>query len=313
MNGKVIIGILLITVLWSPQAAAWDLVLPDTVLVSGATARLHQVASGPVPAAAADLVLHAGGRPGTSVTITRPGVLRRLVSTGLSRGVNMRGAQVCVLVFAGSYVNSGDLTEAVRMSLQPLVPRSLPGAPDSWFELELPEREFPASGNWSVRCLRAEPLAAGRNPVRCELVDGVRRTGFSVTAVLHRFGEVAEARVAVPRDQALSENHFNWEWRDLAGVRGKPVVGREALAGASCARSLTAGDILLARDLKPTPLVRSGDTVELWLVRGSLTVRTRAVARQAGCLGQTIPVRNEMTGQLVNARVAAPGVVEWRK
>ena len=39
----------------------------------------------------------------------------------------------------------------------------------------------------------------------------------------------------------------------------------------------------------------------------------RALARQAGCLGQIIPVRNEMNGRLVNARVLGSGSVEWRR
>jgi flagella basal body P-ring formation protein FlgA len=163
-----------------------------------------------------------------------------------------------------------------------------------------------------VRRLRAAPLAPGRNPVRCELVSGSGTFPFSVTAVLHAYGEVATARAPVRRGEVLLPDRFAWEWRDLAGVRGTAVVGREALAGASAGRSLAAGDLLLTGDLVATPVVRSGDRVELRVVRGGVAVRTMATARQAGCLGQTIPVRNELTRQLVNARIAGPGVVEWR-
>ena len=49
------------------------------------------------------------------------------------------------------------------------------------------------------------------------------------------------------------------------------------------------------------------------MIRGSVAVTLRCVARQPGTLGQTIPVRNELNGQLVNARVAGPGLVEWRR
>jgi flagella basal body P-ring formation protein FlgA len=302
----------LVTALAAPPAGAWDLALPDTVQVNGATARLTDLAGGPVPPAAADMVVHAGGRPGTSVTISRQTLLRHLVARGLAGGVRFRGAEDCVLVFAGGQVAGGELAEAVRAVLQALVPASHPGAPDSWFELELPDSELAADEGWTVRCLRTEPLAPGRNPVRCELADAGRRTAFSVTAILHRYGEVAEARVAVGRNQTLLAEHFRWDWRDLAGVRGRPVVGREALGGTSAARSLAPGDMLLLQDLKATPVVRRGDPVELWLMRGGLAVRVTATARQEGCVGQVIPVRNSLSGQLVNARVAAPGVVEWR-
>ena len=75
---------------------------------------------------------------------------------------------------------------------------------------------------------------------------------------------------------------------------------------------MTAGDQLRAGDLKPIPAIRAGDMVDLEIQRGGLTVTVRGLARQAGCLGQTIPVRNELNGRLVNARVKGPGLVEWR-
>ncbi len=59
--------------------------------------------------------------------------------------------------------------------------------------------------------------------------------------------------------------------------------------------------------------MRAGDAVEMTVIRGTVTVTVRATARQPGCLGQTIPVRNELNGRLVNARVAGPGLVEWRR
>lgn len=300
------------TLLATMPVGAWDLDLPDTALVAGQTARLADLATGPLPAAAADLVIASEGRPGTSRTISRQAILRRLVTAGLARGVRLRGAERCVMVFAGAEVHAGDLAEASRAVIRRLVPPPLAGAPDTWFELEMPPRDLTAADGWTVRCLRNEPLAPGRNAVRCELVDGQQTMSFTATAVLHNFGEVATARVAVPRNQPLLTDHFRWEWRDLAGIRGDPVVDRKALPGASASRNLSAGEMLLERDLKATPVVRSGDQVELWLVRGGMAVRVMAKARQGGCLGQIIPVRNQLTGQLVNARVAAPGVVEWR-
>jgi len=303
-----VLGLLLVTT----PAVAWNLDLPDTAIVAGATARLSDLAIGPLPEAAADMTVESGGRPGTYRTVSRQAILRRLVTAGLARGVHMRGADRCVVIFAGAEVHAGELSEAARAAIRRLVPAPLSGAPDTWFELEMPRRELAAADGWTVRCLRNEPLEPGRNAVRCELVDDLQATSFSVTAVLHSYGELATARMAVPRNQPLLTEHFSWQWQDLAGVRGDPIVGRQALPGASAVRNLTAGDVLMERDLKATPVVRSGDLVELWLVRGGTAVRVQARARQGGCLGQIIPVRNELTGQLVNARVAAPGVVEWR-
>ncbi|MBE0565209.1 MAG: hypothetical protein IH621_04565, partial [Krumholzibacteria bacterium] len=66
------------SVLLAAPAVGWDLVLPDTVFVAGTVATVADLAAGPVPAAAATVVVQAGGVPGTSLTVSRRGVLRHL-------------------------------------------------------------------------------------------------------------------------------------------------------------------------------------------------------------------------------------------
>ncbi|MFN2371920.1 MAG: flagellar basal body P-ring formation chaperone FlgA [Candidatus Krumholzibacteriia bacterium] len=301
-------------VLGSAPAGAWDLVLPDTVTVAGTTATVADLARGPVPAAVAPVVVHAGGVPGTCVTVSDRGVLRRLVSAGVAGGVRMRGAGECVVVFAGRLVGTDELHEAARRAVQPLVPAARPGAPDSWFELELPARQLPAAAaGWQLEVRRTQPLEPGRNTVRFELVAGQRREAFPGAVVLHAYAEVPTARLAVPREAPLAEDQFTWTWQDLAELPTGAVSGRESLAGAAVARTLAAGDALRSSDLREIPLVRAGDPVDLRVVRGGVAVTVRCTARQPGCLGQTIPVRNELNGRLVNARVAGPGLVEWRR
>lgn len=311
---RVLVPFLLATVLASAPAAAWNLTLPDTVLVSGTKVTVADLATGPVPAAAAAVVVQAGGLPGTAVTVSRRTVLRHLVSAGVAGGVRLLGADQCVVVFAGHLVSTAELHEAVRVAVQPLVPAPRPGAPDSWFELELSERDLPSAGaDWDVVVRRSQVLEPGRNAVRCELTDGQHGEFFPATVVLHVYDEVATARLTVDREAPLAEDQFNWTWQDLAVVPSGLAVGRESLAGASAARSLTAGDGLRCSDLRDTPVIRAGDLVDLRVIRGSVAVTLRCVARQPGTLGQTIPVRNELNGQLVNARVAGPGLVEWRR
>lgn len=291
----------------------WRVVLPDTVVVSGGTALLRDVATGPVPAAAGRVVLHAGAEPNTAVGVSRQFVLRRLVSAGLGAGVAFGGADRCVVVFAGRELDAASLTEGIRRELQSLVPPAVPGAPDSWLELDVPGLRLAATGDWRIEAGRRERLAPGRNLVPVTMVSGRHSESFTVSVVLHAYDETARAVRAVPRDMPLAESHFSWEWRDLAELDNGVVAGRTAVAGASATRSIAAGDLLRVADLKETPVIRTGDAVELLVMRGQVAVTVRATARQAGCLGQTIPVRSELTGRLVNARVAGPGLVEWRR
>jgi flagella basal body P-ring formation protein FlgA len=294
-------------------AAAWRIDLPDTVVVTGGTALLRDVSLTPVPAGAGDLVVHAGGAPNTTVTVSGRLLLRKLVTAGLGGGVTFGGAAQCVLVFAGRELDGETVAGALRRELQALVPLPVPGAPDSWLDVTVPEMRLAAVGDWRVEVRRERPLAPGRNLVPVRLAAGDHRESFTVSVVLHCYDEVARARLTVERDTPLDPGQFTWEWTDLASLDPGTASGRGIIAGASATRRIGAGDLLRLADLRETPVVLAGDPVDLMVVRGQVAVTVRALARQAGCVGQIIPVRNELTGRLVNARVAAPGVVEWRR
>ena len=314
-NLKCLAAALILMVSAGPACAAgnWTLALPDTVVLDHDVALLGDLTSGPVPAQVQDLVIRAGLKPNGVVTVSRRDILRRLVTAGLARGVRFTGGEQCHLVFAGREVTPEDLHQQVTRKIQKLVPAAYPGAPDSWFELDLPPVKLAAAGTWHVECERKEQLAPGRNLVRLTVVDQDREESFPATITLHQFGEVGRTRADISRDTALEENMFDWEWRDLADLNRRLSVDRSSIRGASSTRDLPAGAFLRESDLKVTPIVMAGDPVELRIRRGQVAATVRAIARQSGCLGQTIPVRSEMTGRLVNALVAGPGIVEWRR
>jgi flagella basal body P-ring formation protein FlgA len=247
------------------------------------------------------------------VSVSRQDILRRLVTAGLARGVRLTGARYCHLVFQGEELTVDDLRQKIRHVIQPLVPPPTPGAPDSWFELEVPESDFAVAGTWQAETDRTKWLEPGRNLVRIEVRSGDHRKTMTVAVLLHQFGEVGIVRNPLEKNHPLVESQFDWGWRDLAGLESGLAIGRTSVLGCSLTRNLRAGDLLRRADLKETPVILAGDPVELEVRRGQVTVTVRAVARQDGCLGQTIPVRNELTGRLVNARVAGPGHVEWRR
>lgn len=294
------------------SGTAWRLELPGQVEVQGQVVRLRDVASRPVPAAAGQLVLVGQGQPGTTVTLARATILRRLVEAGLAEGVSLHGSQAVKVVFTGRLVTAESLRAEIRRVVQDLVPPGRTGAPAPWFELDLPTTSLGVNGQPTVEVLRSNPLEPGRNQVRIGLVTDHGRQELAATVVLHFFGEVPTARLAVDRGVPLTEDLFDWAWLDLSELAGEVVAGRAALQGACAGRTLPAGERLRQADLKPLPVVKAGDTVDMQIQRGGLVVTVRALARQAGCLGQTIPVRNELNGRLVNARVSAPGLVEWR-
>lgn len=294
-------------------AAAWTVVLPDSVTVASGVARLGDLALEPVPVEVAAVLVAEAGPDGGTVVVTRQGVLRRLVAASLAGSVQLAGAPRCVVRFGGRTLDAGALEAEAARVIGTLLPAAAPGAPPVTCEITLPGGAMVVNGPWTLACGRREPLSPGRTQVQLELMDGWQARQVPATVIVHAHGEVAVARSAIERGSELAEGAFEWRWADLATAGPGLVSSRAALAGQSAARDLRPGEPLRSTDFRPTPVVRAGDLVELLVQRGGVAVSVRALARQAGSLGQTIPVRNELTGRLVNARVAGPGLVEWRR
>ena len=132
MNGKCKCLWLILAVLAFQAASAsaltagsWNLALPDTALVSSGVITLGDLAEGPLPPGARDLVVRAGMVPNTVVSISRQDVLRRLVSAGLSSGVRMTGASQSRVIVSGRELSLQEMETEVRRSIQKLVPAGL--------------------------------------------------------------------------------------------------------------------------------------------------------------------------------------------
>jgi flagella basal body P-ring formation protein FlgA len=293
--------------------AGWTLDLRESVVVKGFAVHLADLSASSLPSAVGDLQVLGQGDPGSSVVLSRQTILRKLVEAGLARDVSFSGSTEVLVRFEGREVSSESLREEIRRAVQPLVPAGAPGGPASWFELELPAGDLALAGNPVIKVDRNNPLLPGRNQLRIRLQSQGHSQDLPVTVQLHVFGEVPTAKRAIERQTPLEAGLFNWTWLDISEIPRQAVTSREALAGNCAGRSLATGDQLRLNDLKAIPAVNAGDMVDLQIQRGNLVVTVRALARQAGCLGQTIPVRNELNGRLVNARVAGPGLVEWRR
>ncbi len=294
------------------NAAPWSCTLPDTLEVPAGPVTLKDISRTPVPASVAGVVLVPGGVPGTSTLLDRRIILRRLVTQGLAAGVVFRGAERTLLVFRGRVVEASGLRTLMSKALEPYLPEPETGAPATWMELEYQGGDLGADGTCSLTPMWKGTLRPGRQTVRFRFQDGSRSRVVSATVMVHHFARMARAVRRIRRGETLHEGDFSWEWTDLAaGAKGR-FLGHGSIEGQTAARTLEAGVVLLAQDLKNPPVILAGDPVELRLGRGSVQVTVRAFARREGSLGQTIPVRNELTGQLVNARVTGPGTVEWR-
>lgn len=306
--------LLLLMPLGPALGAAWVCTMQDTVHVANSMVRLGDITTGPLPGGAAELTVGTAPDPGQSLVIRQRGVLRRLVMEGLSAGVRFQGAASTVVIRDGARLDRDTLRARARHLLVSLLPPEELGAPASTFELDLPAN-LPAAvaADEDLAIKPAHQLQPGRNHRALVLRGSGGRVEIPVTIHVHHFQEVGKARLKVQRGQNLHAGLFDWEWVDVGAARKvTDLFGRETIMGSCTARSLPAGDFLRTSDLKPIPVVRAGDLVELTLQRGTVLVSVPGTARQEGPLGKVIPVRNELTNRLINARITGPGTVEWR-
>lgn len=306
--------ILLLAALAAPMTAhAWVLELREAWTTDGAVVRLGDVATGELPAAAAALVLAAGGTPGGTLTLDRGAVLRRLVTERLAAEVVCRGPEHCVVTFAATRLDPARIENVLRDALAAWLPPAAPDAPPTTLDIagELPSPAL--DGDWTLTLIEPRTLLAGRNLVRARIDAGRGAARFTATVVCHVHGEIARALADLPPGRPLDGELLAWEWCDLASLRGGELVGRAAAAGMNCVAPVAAGAILRQAAVRRTPLVTAGQRVELVLDRGGVSVTTMAVAREDGAGGEQISVRNELDGRLVRARVEGPGRVAWNR
>jgi len=168
-----------------------------------------------------------------------------------------------------------------------------------WLPVNVPDEpltvkliDLPASGLGAAFMLRFELHTAH---------ETVGAWPVSLQAKVWR--EVWVARSALRRGQGLADADLLRERRDILLVR-EPCAEFAAPDPASeLADYVAAGNVLLARSLKPKPIIHRGQSVEAIYADGTLNISVKAEALEEGAPGQTIRVRNSQTRRELRGKV----------
>jgi flagella basal body P-ring formation protein FlgA len=96
----------------------------------------------------------------------------------------------------------------------------------------------------------------------------------------------------------------------VAAFAGRDVFYAEApLIGAAAVMPLPAGMILSPGDVTPPWLIKTGQTVTVLVISGSVSVSVTAVADEPGRLGDTVLLTNPASGKRFSGLVTRDGVV----
>jgi flagella basal body P-ring formation protein FlgA len=153
-----------------------------------------------------------------------------------------------------------------------------------------------------------EPV--GLVSVVAEITDSsnsVRRGQISLR--VHKYAEVAVTVSALKLREALSPDQFTIQLMEVTSLREQPVTSLSAVLGSRAKRNLAVGRILTTEAIETAPDIEVGREVAITFTGHSFTVTTRGQAMQTGRIGETIRVRNAVSGKTILARVTGANEV----
>ena len=120
----------------------------------------------------------------------------------------------------------------------------------------------------------------------------------------------ARAARRIARDEAIDRDAIDLSDGPLRGLAIKPLLPVEALSGLAARRDIAAGEPLTAAVLRVPPAVKSGDTVDVTVRIGVVSVTGTAVASGSGQVGDVIRIMQPHSSRLLAARIVGMGAVE---
>ncbi len=256
------------------------------------------------------------------IVTSRPSFSRRRLTRHARFAVPGRvalGTALCLLAAGVHAVAGGDAIQSLE-SIQASVERfvSQVHANDATLgvkvrtlddRLRLPECATALEAAWSPGSRDTGSVTV---LVRC---PAPRPWQLHVQADVTRDASVWVLRRAVQRSEQLSatlvEQRRVTLGRDLAlaSRSGTPVDALEPWLGFAFRQAAQPGQLLTQRMLEPRTLVSRGEKVRIRHRGSGLRIEAAGVALADGVLDERIQIRNPNSGKVVEAVVAAPGVV----
>lgn len=171
----------------------------------------------------------------------------------------------------------------------------------AWSSVQIPDEPI------SLRMIDLPATGPGAHfIVRFELWSGEERLGnWQASLAAKIWSEVPVAQAPLKRGQLLASAPIHHERRDVLALRDAPGVFELNDASLELVENIAAGHPILARSVRPRPVVFRGQPVDAVLTDGGLTITLRVEPLQDGLPGQVIRVRNprtrrELVGKVLN-------------
>ncbi|BBM73534.1 flagellar basal body P-ring formation chaperone FlgA [Rhodothermus marinus] len=231
-------------------------------------------------------------------------MMRLLWIIGLLQVLGLRPAAEPVDVRLRHAIDSllADAFPALVGHLEPRLVRYQAAESDR-IQLRLPPAVDDPTGSLQVEIWTPDPRGAWR------------KAGWALFYVA-RYDSVIVARQALRRDEPVNPGALEIIWQETTRLRTPPLTPTrlrqlQRQGPLLAVRSVAAGQVLRADDLRPPYAVQTGETVWMHYRRGGILLRLRCQARAAGFVGDVIELYAPQTRATYRGRIVAPGLVEW--
>lgn len=220
------------------------------------------------------------------------------------------------LMMAVTAVAGPRAQESIAPELTSALQRAVRDRLDSRAEVRVSDVRVQWTGTRPDGALRAklEPNQRLGRPLRFlvyeEAPGANHRARAAAQATVRVRMPVVRVSRAVPRGAIIAGSDVVEVWDEPAARVGSRLPLLSQVVGAQATRDLAVGAIVTAPTVRRLPIVRPGDELVARASVGGIEVTGKAIARQAGRLGQVIRVVNPDSGRRLHARVIGPREVE---
>jgi flagellar basal body P-ring formation protein FlgA len=216
-----------------------------------------------------------------------------------------------MLLPAASVDASGSPASDIEQQLR----ATMPGA-GSEYLITIPA--FASSLPSDYDSLKVEPLGDARPLGSCWVkVYLFKNNSIFQTANLNLqinlFQQVLVAKESIKQGQDLTSELFDVARREVTSLTDPPLVSSLELEGKSAARAMAVGKTLTQSCLQKKEIVKRGDLVSIEYFGGSIKITASGEAKESGCQGETIKVKNISSSRIISAVVQDEKTVKINK
>jgi flagella basal body P-ring formation protein FlgA len=147
--------------------------------------------------------------------------------------------------------------------------------------------------------------------IRFELCTSTEIVGtWQASLQAHVWRTVWAAHSNLQREELISEADIDRERRDVLNIREALAQFSSDDSSLQLAEGVEAGNILLARDLKPRTVIHRGQMADALLQDGALNIMMKVEVMEDGAPGEIVQVRNPVSMRSLSGKVLNDQTVE---